>query len=181
MTDRRFPDLWLDPDDDPRDGGPAFGDPAVLESYLRHYRLTLELKCAGLTAAQLATRSVPPSTLSLLGLLRHMARVEHSWAVRVLEGRSELDKLYWTPEQPDLDFDVAVADQACVDDAWASWRREVAHAGQVYAGKRLDDVVRHHGEPLEVRDVVVHMIEEYARHCGHADLLRECLDGRTGQ
>ncbi|MEO5833923.1 MAG: DinB family protein [Nakamurella sp.] len=178
---RRSPDRWLDPDDDPRDGGADFGEPAVLAGYLRHYRQTLELKCSGLTAQQLACRSVPPSTLSLLGLLRHMARVEHTWAVRVIEGRSDLPKLYWTAANNDLDFDGAIADDAVVDDGWATWRREVAHAEQVYATKRLDDVVLRHGERSEIRDIVVHMIEEYARHCGHADLLRECVDGRTGQ
>lgn len=181
-TARQFPDLWLDPAEDPREAaGPAAGEAAVLESYLRHYRLTLELKCSGLTPAQLAQRSVPPSTMSLLGLLRHLARVEHVWAVQVVEGRSAEPKLYWTPEHRDLDFDGALPEPDVVEDAWASWRREVAHAREVYARTPLDAVVRHHGEPVEVRDIVVHLIEEYARHCGHADLLRECVDGRTGQ
>jgi hypothetical protein len=184
MTDptRRFPDLWVDPEDDPREtGSPTRGEAAVLDSYLRHYRLTFELKCAGLTPEQLARRAVPPSTLSLLGLLRHLGKVEHIWAVQVVQGRTDDPRPYWSPDRRDVDFEDAVADAAVVDDAWATWRREVAHAQEVYARTPLDTVVRHHGEPLEVRDIVVHLIEEYARHCGHADLLRECVDGRTGQ
>ncbi|GAA3615253.1 DinB family protein [Microlunatus ginsengisoli] len=183
MTERRFPDMWLDPEDDPREAGDqASGEKGVLTDYLDRYRLTLELKCDGLDAEQLARRSVPPSTLSLLGLVRHLAKVEHSWFRRVLEGRPELDRLYWSEEDRDLDFNGALADPAVVDDAWHSWRAEVSH-GQAYLesvtdlGARVD----HHGESIEVRDVIVHLIEEYARHVGHADLLRECIDGRTGQ
>jgi hypothetical protein len=82
---------------------------------------------------------------------------------------------------PDLDFNGAVGDDAVVADAWQSWRTEVGHAREVYAGLDLDAVVRVHGDDVEVRDVVVHLVEEYARHLGHADLLRECIDGRTGQ
>ena len=149
--------------------------------YLDHYRLTLELKCEGLTAAQLATRSVPPSTLSLLGLVRHLARVEHSWWRRVLEGQHDLPRLYRTDDDPDLDFNDAVGDDEVVADAWSSWRAEIEHAREVYAALDLDALVDVHGEDVEVRDIVVHLVEEYARHLGHADLLRECVDGRTGQ
>ena len=109
--------------------------------YLDHYRLTLELKCEGLTAEQLATRSVPPSTLSLLGLVRHLARVEHSWWRRVLEGHADLPRLYRTDADPDLDFNGAVPDDEVVADAWQSWRTEVAHAREVYAGLDLDALV----------------------------------------
>ncbi len=179
---RTYPDRWVDPEDDPRtDDTPAFGERDVVMGYLRTYRMTLELKCGGLTPEQLATRSVPPSTMSLLGLIRHLARVEHTWAVRVVEGHEDLPKLYWTPEQPDLDFDGAVPDAVVVEDAWATWRREAAHAQEVYDATALDLVVTRNGEQIEVRDIVVHLVEEYARHCGHADLLRECVDGRTGQ
>ena len=176
-----FDGLWLAPEDDPRSSaGPAFGEREVLLGYLRHYRTTLELKCSGLDAEQLARRSVPPSTMSLLGLLRHLARVEHHWFQRVLQGKDE-PRLYRSPQQPDLDFDGAIADQAVVEDAWTSWRREVAAAEKWLSGDDLDRRVSWQGEELEVRDIVVHMVEEYARHTGHADLLRECVDGRTGQ
>ena len=133
-------------------------------------------------AEQLARRAVPPSTLSLLGLVRHLAKVEHSWSRRVLQGQPDLPLLYRTEEDHDLDFNGAAADPAVVEEAWESWRREVAAAdawiGQDTDWDRLVDV---HGARIELRDVLVHLVEEYARHCGHADLLRECLDGRTGQ
>ena len=174
--------MWSEPGTDPRDALEAGrGEQAVLAQYLDHYRLTLELKCEGLTTAQLATRSVPPSTLSLLGLVRHLARVEHSWWRRVIEGHADLPRLYRTDADPDLDFNGALPDDGTVADAWRSWHEEVEHARQVYEGLDLEATVEVHGEDVEVRDVVVHLIEEYARHLGHADLLRECIDGRTGQ
>lgn len=183
VTDRRFPDMWVDPEDDPREKDvSATGEKGVLEEYLDHYRLTLAMKCEGLDAEQMARRSVPPSTLSLLGLVRHLAKVEHSWFRRVLGGQPDLPRLYWSEEDRDLDFNGVVADDVVVADAWGVWRREVAHARGHLAG--VDDLgatVDHHGRSVEVRDIVVHMIEEYARHLGHADLLRECIDGRTGQ
>lgn len=182
MDARRHPDMWVDPEDDPRETGkPPQGEKAVLTDYLRAYRLTLEMKCEDLDAEQLARRSVPPSTLSLLGLVRHLARVEHHWFQRVLQGKDE-PRLYVTEADPDLDFNGAVADRAVVDDAWTTWRREVAAAEDWLAHcDSLDAPVDVHGDAIEVRDILVHMVEEYARHAGHADLLRECIDGRTGQ
>lgn len=183
MSERKHPGMWVDPDDDPRENEQtARGEKAILAEYLDHFRMTLDMKCDGLSAEQLATRSVPPSTMSLLGLVRHMARVEHHWFRRVLEGHDDLDRLYRTDEDRDLDFNGVEGTEDCVVDAWESWYREVTHARKVYDGlEDLGATVDHQGEPTEVRDIVVHMIEEYARHCGHADLLRECLDGRTGQ
>lgn len=175
-------DMWLDEADDPRESGPAGTDErAVLTDYLRRYRLTLELKCADLDAEQLARRSVPPSTMSLLGLVRHMAEVERTWFRRTIAGQ-DVPLLYCTPESRDEDFDGARADDDVVRQAWADWRAEVAFAEELL--DRTDDLgetVERHGAPLPVRDVLVHMVEEYARHCGHADLLRECVDGRVGQ
>jgi uncharacterized damage-inducible protein DinB len=177
-----FDGMWARPGTDPRAAlASGRGERGVLAEYLDRYRLTIELKCEDLTPAQLASRSVPPSTMSLLGLIRHLARVEHSWTRRVLEGRAELPRLYRTDEAPDLDFDGAVADKDVVADAWATWRAEVAHAREVYETLDLDALVDVHGEEVEVRDIIVHLVEEYARHAGHADLLRECIDGRTGQ
>lgn len=100
---------------------------------------------------------------------------------RTIEGQAALPVLYWTEEEPDLDFDAAVGTESCVAEAWESWRREVAHGREVY--EQYPDVGEAFvpGEPWTVRGVVVHLIEEYARHVGHADLLRECVDGRTGQ
>lgn len=178
-----LPDMWVDPDQDPREAVESGkGEKATLAAYLDRYRLTLEMKCDGLDAEQLARRAVPPSTMSLLGLVRHMAAVEHSWFRRYIEGHQELPRLYRAAEDRDFDFNGAVADDAVAAEAWDSWHREIAHAREVYAA--IDDlsiVVGSEGNRSEVRDVIVHMIEEYARHCGHADLLRESIDGRVGQ
>jgi len=181
MSERKHPDMWVDPEDDPRaTNSSARGEKAVVLEYLDHYRTTLEMKLEDLDAEQLARRSVPPSTMSLLGLLRHLAKVEHSWSRRVLQAQ-DLPRLYVTDASPDADFDDAVADEAVVAEAWESWRREVAHAREVEQTLGFDATVLVHGEPGEVRDIMVHLVEEYARHLGHADLLRECIDGRTGQ
>ncbi|HRD60680.1 MAG TPA: DinB family protein [Opitutaceae bacterium] len=175
-------DMWLPPGEDPREiTEQPRGERAVVEGYLRHYRQTFELKLAGLDAEQLARRSVPPSTMSLLGLLRHLASVEMSWNRRVLQDRMELERPYREGGDRDGAFNGAVATEECVAEAWESWRREVAEAEVWLDGDDYDRVVRLDGDEIEVRDIVVHLVEEYARHCGHADLLRECIDGRTGQ
>jgi uncharacterized damage-inducible protein DinB len=177
------PDMWVDPDDDPRDGGVDLVDERMtLLEYLGAYRLTLEMKCADLDAAQLASRSVPPSTMSLLGLIRHMAEVERSWFRRVMAGE-EAPKLYSTPEDRDGDWNGARDDADVVAEAWSAWRAEVAFARQFIDEASDLSVVgtMSNGGTLQLREVLVHMIEEYARHCGHADLLRERVDGRVGQ
>jgi uncharacterized damage-inducible protein DinB len=176
-------DMWLPEGQDPRqDEETPRGERAVVEQYLRFYRKTLELKCDGLDPEQLARRAVPPSSMSLLGLLRHLAGVEHSWNKRVLQGDMSLARLYRDhPEDRDWDFNGAAADDELMEQAWASWRHEVADAEAWLAQDDFDRLVDVHGEEVEVRDVAVHLVEEYARHCGHADLLRECIDGRTGQ
>jgi uncharacterized damage-inducible protein DinB len=163
------------------------GEKATYVEYLANYRLTLRLKCEGLSPEQLASRSVPPSTMSLLGLVRHMARVENSWFQRVAQA-SGADRIYWSAEDDDFDFNAAEPTQECVDDAFASLSREVTAAEEWFAGIEEADLGRElpiPGHPdsgvVSIRDLVVHMIEEYARHCGHADLLRECIDGRVGQ
>jgi hypothetical protein len=186
VTERRvvgYASRWAKPEDDPRVATNPVGELATIREYLSNYRLTLGMKCEGLSAAQLATRSVPPSTLSLLGLIRHMARVEHNWFQRALQGHREVPRLFWSPEDDDLDFNGAVGDPAVVDDAFSTWKAQIARADEWLDGLTdLDAVVLTAlGEEASVRDILIHMIEEYARHCGHADLLRECIDGRTGQ
>ena len=174
--------MWVEPEIDPRqpDDNVPKDERGTYVDYLRHYRLTLEMKCEGLSAEQMATRSVPPSTMSLLGLVRHLAEVERSWFRRVLS-EEDAPRL-WGPRRSDADWDGAVGDAACVEEAWDAWREEVAFAEQwVRDNPDMGLVVDHHGDTVSVRDVLVHMVEEYARHCGHADLLRECIDGRTGQ
>jgi uncharacterized damage-inducible protein DinB len=170
--------MWLDPDEDPRGSGGATpdGELATLRDCLQRYRLTLLMKCDGLDVEQLARRSVPPSTMSLLGLIRHLAEVERDWRDWVLPG-DPVAKLYGAD---DADFEEAVAEQAVVDAAYADLAREQAATDAVLA-EHPDLSARLPKDAIAVRELLVHRIEEYARHCGHADLLRECIDGRVGQ
>ncbi len=173
-----YPDMWADPDEDPRDsdGVSPDGELATLQDYLRHYRLTLQMKCEGLDAEKLARRSVPPSTMSLLGLLSHLAEVERDWRNWILPG-DPAPKLYGAR---DADFEGAAAEQALVEGAFADLAREQAATDAVLAG--YPDLGARVGQKgIAVRELWVHRIEEYARHCGHADLLRERIDGRVGQ
>ncbi|RLL70529.1 DinB family protein [Streptomyces sp. Z26] len=172
-----YPDMWVDPDDDPRDSGSPSpeGERATLLDFLTSYRMTLLMKCDGLDAEQLARRSVPPSTMSLLGLLRHLAEVERDWRNWITDGEP-LPKLYGEGG----DFAGAVADPAVVDEAYATLAREQAALDAELA--RHDDLGERLGrEDVALRELMVHGVDEYARHCGHADLLRECVDGRVGQ
>ncbi len=193
MTDDRwteatvFPDMWVDPDDDPRETDADGEDErSVLLDYLRYYRLTLEMKCAGLDAEQMAQRSVPPSTMSLLGLVRHVAEDERHLR-RVMAGE-DAPRIYRTAEDRDGDWNGAVADPAVVEEAWRTWRAEVTATDEFIAsvtdlGTRNagDSDYGPDGADLSMRDVLVAQVVEYARHCGHADLLRERVDGRVGQ
>ncbi|WP_196780879.1 DinB family protein [Nocardioides sambongensis] len=183
-----FADMWVDPDDDPREGGPSapVDERALLLDYLRYYRLTLELKCSGLDAEQLARRSVPPSTMSLLGLLRHA--VEDERHVRRVMTGADAPRLYRTEQDRDGDWNGAVADPAVVEDAWRRWRHEVAETDRMVASiadldayNAGDSDLGPDGADLTLRDLLLAHIVEYARHCGHADLLRERVDGRVGQ
>jgi hypothetical protein len=176
-------------DDDPREHGPTRADErTTLTEALRRQRLTLEMKCAGLDAHAMARRSVEPSTMSLLGLVRHLAEGERA-TFRVLMAREDAPRLYISPTDRDGDFDGAVADPDVVAEAWASWRAEVDFATRFVAAApsleiTADDPSNEHGSgggEMSLRDVLVGMIEEYARHMGHADLLRERIDGRLGQ
>jgi uncharacterized damage-inducible protein DinB len=176
-------DVFVSPEQDPREQGEEpRGEIATLARFLRDQRLTLELKCSGLDAAGLTRRSVEPSGMSLLGLVRHLADVERHWFRIVMAGQ-DVRRRYRTEADRDADFSGAVADDAVVAEAWASWRDEVAFAEQFVA--QADDVevtgTEPSGQPITLRVVLVHMIEEYARHNGHADLLRERIDGRVGQ
>ncbi|MET9256571.1 DinB family protein [Streptomyces sp. NPDC003717] len=172
------PDMWVDPDDDPREGqgGPVEGELDTLRDFLAGYRTTLLMKCDGLDAEQLARRSVPPSTMSLLGLLRHLAEVERDWRNWIGDA-DPLPRLYG---EKDADFHGAVADQAVVDAAYADLAREQAATDAALA-RHPDLGERLARDGITVREMLVHSVEEYARHCGHADLLRECVDGRVGQ
>ncbi|HSX67868.1 DinB family protein [Nocardioides sp.] len=160
------------------------GELTNYRDYLGHYRATLRRQCDGLSPEQLARRAVPPSTLSLLGLVRHMAYVEHAWFQRVFQGKVAEERPFTDPDDPDVEFTQAVGTEECVDEALARWHQQIALA-DTWLDAQDDDAMGleyvRGEEKVSARDVLVHMIEEYARHCGHADLLRECIDGRTGQ
>ncbi|MGV9676480.1 DinB family protein [Nocardia sp. NPDC003482] len=164
---------------DPRTRRHTTGDERqVLTEILAGQRQTLVLKCEGLHENS-ALRSVPPSALSLLGLVRHLADIERRWFRRVLAGEPAPPH-FSTPDRPDADFDDATPDTA--DAAWRAWRAEVAFAEEFTDRAANLDVT---GEdswlgPVSLRWVLAHMIEEYARHNGHADLLRERIDGAVG-
>ncbi|MEU1904176.1 DinB family protein [Streptomyces hygroscopicus] len=149
-----------------------------LEGWLDFHRVTLALKCQGLDDAQLREASAPPSGLTLLGLVRHMAEVERSWFRRVL-AQEDAPPIWYSDEDPDGDFRVTGEDTA--KDCFAVWREEIARAKEAAAGRHLDDVVARPGRgDYSLRWIYLHMIEEYARHNGHADLIRERIDGATG-
>jgi hypothetical protein len=176
-------------DDDPRENGPRLGDERVtLAESLRRARLTLEIKCAGLDAEAMARRSVEPSTMSLLGLVRHLAEMERA-TFRVMMAGQDVPRLFCSDSNRDGDFDGAVPDPQVVAEAWDAWHAEVDFATRfVAAAPSLDitgnDPLNQHGSgggSMSLRETLVGMIEEYARHMGHADLLRERIDGRLGQ
>ncbi|HZG06945.1 MAG TPA: DinB family protein [Streptomyces sp.] len=159
---------------------PHAGERAMLESWLEFHRATLALKCEGLDDRQVRLASVPPSPMTLLGLVQHMAEVERNWFQRVFAGLDvpplyEGDGFGLVPERG-------------IDEALAVWRAEIARGRELIAGSSLDDSGRlsereagHAGhQEVSLRWILVHMIEEYARHNGHADLVRERIDGVTG-
>ena len=175
--------------DDPREHGPRLGDErTTLVEALRRQRLTLEMKCDGLDAEALARRAVEPSTMSLLGLVRHLAEVERA-TFRRLMGGQDVPRLFCSESDPDGDFDGAVPDPLVVAEAWDAWHAEVDFSVAFVNGApnleiTADDSLNKHGSgggAISLREVLVGMIEEYARHMGHADLLRERIDGRLGQ
>jgi uncharacterized damage-inducible protein DinB len=151
----------------------------TLTAFLEWQRVTLARKCEGLTADQLRLRAAPPSTLSLLGLVRHMADVERGWFRRDLAQES-IDSIYSSEADPDGDFDnVETAD---ADEAFATWRAACEEARAILTAHALDDTFprKSTGETFSARWMLTHMVEEYSRHNGHADLLRQRIDGAVG-
>jgi uncharacterized damage-inducible protein DinB len=166
---------------------PTAGDErATLVGYLDYHRETLAEKCAGLSPEQLARRSVSPSELSLLGLVRHLAEVERRWFQNRVAG-IDVGPVYLTDDDEDADFHLPGADSddlaKLASQAMATWRAEVNRSNGILAAvPSLDDRFEHERDgQLSIRWLIVHMIEEYARHNGHADLLREAIDGTTGE
>jgi len=151
----------------------------MLRTFLDYHRATLAMKCDGLTDEELRCQSMPPSSLSLLGLIRHMAEVERNWFRRVING--EDIPLVWSEKG---DFQVAYdASTATRAEAFGAWQTEIEHSHRIEEAAESLDLVRHNegwDEDLSLRLVMLHLIHEYARHNGHADLLREGIDGTVG-
>ena len=168
--------------EDDRRQEPAFelGERQMLEGWLDFHRTTLLLKVEGLDDAGRKNRPVPTSLLSLHGLVRHMAEVERSWFRRVLAGESDgtAGPIWFTGDAED--GDLFPLDGADWDADLAVWQAEIGAARAAAAGRGLDDTGIRRGQPCSLRWIYVHMIEEYARHNGHADLIRELTDGLVG-
>jgi uncharacterized damage-inducible protein DinB len=180
----RFADMFVPEESDPRPEPPTRGDErATLVGFLAWQRETLVLKCTGLSPEDLARRSVDFANLSLLGLVRHLADVERGWFRRIMAGE-DAPRIFHSPDA-DTDFDGSVADPVVVEEAWTAWRAEVDYASRfVTEAPSLDVVSKVPGDergPFSLRWVLTHLIEEYARHLGHADLLRQGIDGAVGQ
>jgi len=170
---------WTAPQIDRHDPPTVAGERQSLETWLDYHRETLLFKCQGLTGEQLARRAVEPSSLSLLGLVRHMAEVERAWFRRRFAGQADLGQLYCSEQFPDGDFDLVEPGGA--EDDFATFTAECELARAAATGRSLDDIFVVPGrKTFDLRWIYVHMIEEYARHNGHADLLRERIDGVTG-
>ncbi|MBE1611457.1 DinB family protein [Actinopolymorpha pittospori] len=160
---------------------PIIGDEReMLRGFLDYHRATLAMKCDGLSDEQLREKSMPPSTLSLLGLVRHMAEVERTWFRRAINGERDLP-LVWSNEG---DFQVAYdASASSRSEAFDAWQAEVEHSRRIEREAESLDVIGHQprwGEDVSLRMVMVHVLLEYARHNGHADFLREGVDGTVG-
>ncbi|MFG3200713.1 DinB family protein [Streptomyces sp. NPDC048192] len=180
IPDRRI-ELFTGAGSEHRFSGPATGDErSMLVAMLDAQRATLKLKCSGL-GPELARRSVSPSSLSLLGLVRHLADVERRWFRAVLAGQ-DVELRFSSPQDPEGDFEGAAPDPEVVAASWEAWHAEVAFA-EAFVAQAADLGIEGHDAwrgTVSLRWVLVHMIEEYARHNGHADLLRERIDGAVG-
>jgi uncharacterized damage-inducible protein DinB len=171
---------WIAPEvTDRKEPGPSGGEREQLEAWLDYHRKTLLAKCAGLDGEQLALASVPPSNLTLIGLVRHMAEVERSWFRTRFRGEPT-GWIWVTSQRPDAEFEDV--DPATAEEDYATFLREVELARAAIASSDLDDTYHNefHDAPMDLRWILNHMIEEYARHNGHADLIRERIDGVTG-
>ncbi|MFC8716302.1 DinB family protein [Kitasatospora sp. NPDC057198] len=160
---------------------PLVGDEReVLLSYLEFHRETFALKCAGVPAGRLSEFLVPPSGLTLHGLVRHLAGVEQWWLQIQFAGDESRPVLYYSDDDPDQDFERLDGD---FDEAFATWRAQVEISRRIVADTPSLEATGVHkatGQPVSLRRILVHMLAEYARHNGHADLLRERIDGATG-
>jgi uncharacterized damage-inducible protein DinB len=166
--------------EDPRRQEPPYvlAEREMLEAWLEYHRTTLLLKCEGLDDAQRKSRPVRTSKLSLHGLVRHMAEVERNWFRRVLLREHDAPPIWYDPAIEDSEL--VPLDDADWEADLAAWHRECDASRAAAAAHGLDDTGLRHGEPCSLRWIYVHMIEEYARHNGHADIIRELIDGAVG-
>ena len=169
---------WTAPEPDPVDGPRTGEDRPILEGFLAWERSTLLNICAGLTGVQLAARPLPSSNLSLLGLVRHLAKVERIWFRQRAAGQ-DIEPMYDPARGKDADFDEIDPAEAEAD--VDRWREECRRADEAVAGMAFDDTFEVGGETFSLRMTYVHLIGEYSRHNGHADLLRESIDGVTAR
>lgn len=153
----------------------------MLEGFLAYFRAVLARKAEGLTDEQARRRPCPPSDLSMLGLVRHMADVERIWAEWLFAGRDD-QPIYYGAAHPDgdADGDFHPPAGATLAEALAEYRSRIVIADGIYARAELDDVQVGGRQEKSLRWIYVHLVEEYARHCGHADLIRQAIDGATG-
>jgi hypothetical protein len=165
-------ELW------PKDEVAAADERETLLTFLHHQRRFLARKAEGLTDGQARKATCPPSDMTILGLIRHAAEVERGWAQRSLLG-ADVDRIYATPDDPDGDFHFPP--DATLADALETYWAEAEAADQIYRVAELDDIEQSNRAFYNVRWILVHLIEEYARHCGHADLIRQAIDGQTGE
>jgi uncharacterized damage-inducible protein DinB len=157
---------------------PFTGDErSTLDGFLNWYRATLLFKCQGLSPEQLAEQAVPPSNMSLIGMVRHLTEVEQGWFRRAVDGQT-VTKPYTSESEPDGDFDNASPATAEAD--YAAFTAELELARAAAAAHDLNETFARRDRVLSVRWVYVHLIEEYSRHCGHADLIRQRIDGTVG-
>jgi uncharacterized damage-inducible protein DinB len=171
---------WIAPDAERSEDYPERrNDPEreMLGDWLDWHRATLLRKCARLDARQLATRAVPPSNLSLLGLVRHMSDTERGWVRQTFRGERVPD-LYYRADAPFTDFEEA--DPAGAEEDFELYRAECRAVDAALEGADLDDTFTFRDKPMSVRWMLQHLVEEYARHNGHADLIREVIDGSAG-
>ncbi len=151
----------------------------MLEGWLEFYRITLLLKCEGLTADELRMQPIPPSKLSLHGLVRHLAEVEHQWFVQILAGQWN-EPFPYSSEDSDEDAAFAPLESARWEEDRGVWEQACERSRESACHAALDDLGGIEGHEVSLRWIYSHMIEEYARHCGHADLIRESIDGAVG-
>lgn len=164
---------------------PVQGDErTLLLAFLDYHRETLRQKAGGLDAAELAT-ALPPSDMTLGGMVKHLALVEHWWLRRVFAGAEYAEPWASVDWEADADWDWHSARDDSPPALWALYDATVDDADAVIAGARLDDLSarpsRRTGQPFSLRWILLHLVEEYARHHGHADLIRESIDGTTGE